>query len=410
MIWLNFINRVKEYEVAKNIIRERAGLKPLDRVVNILASMGIPLVPRENEDDEILNIPSFFELFYFRTYICDKLLENMEKIHNIGTPKTPLEEIELAKCKEEIDRLIENKNKNIVEYSKEMDDYILENNLVFDKLNKMNYHLTIIMIKDEFGKNPFKVFLTYTTPNVQIIINLNCRNKAEVYSLFRAFKDLKIKIYQCSINEYNNNYERDTWRSHGALLKEDDIYNSVNDYAFDLDRIIKENEEENFIHTIDGKKEIVNTTGIKDCLKTVVKSHFRDTDYADKFTDFEAAQLGSFLYTVMEYDYKKYTLLYTYLLLNIDKPMIKDFILQSVDDETKPYVLLDIVNEVKSKGEDGEDENELFAKEIKAKLKGLVYGKNYERLASVISIVESSFIAFATVDYIYDEMATNFTF
>ena len=412
-------NRVKEYEVAKNIIRERAGLKPLERVINILASMGIPLIPREDEDDEILNIPTFYELFYFRTYICDKLLENMEKISNIGTPKTPLEEIELAKCKEEIDKLIENKNKNIVEYNKEMDEYILENNLVFDKLNKMNYHLTIIMTKEEYSKNPLKLFLTFTTPNVQIeesedgkyvIINLNCRNKAEVYSLFRAFKELKIKIYQCSINEYNNNYERDTWRSHGALLKEDDIYNSVNDYAFDLDRIIKENKEENFINMIDGKKEIVNTTGIKDCLKTVVKSHFRDTDCEDKFTDFEAAQLGSFLYTVMEYDYKKYTLLYTYLLLNIDKPMIKNFLLQSVDDETKPYVLLDIVSEVKSKGEDGEDENELFTREITAKLKDLVNGKNYERLASVISIVESSFIAFTTVDYIYDDMATNFTF
>ena len=414
-----FKDRVKEYEKAKNIIRERAGLKPLERVTNVLLSMGIPLVPKDDEVNDLVNIPSFYELFYFRTYICDKLLENMEKIHSIGTPKTPLEEIEIAKCKEEIDIIIDKKNKNIVEYNKEMDDYILENNLIFDKLNKMNYHLTIIMDKKEFRKNPFKVFLTFTTPNVQIeeseknydymIINLDCRNKAEVYALFRGFRDLKIKMHQCSINEYNNKYERDTWRSHGALLKEDTIYESVNDYAFDLDRIIKDNEEENFIQVIDGKKEIVNTAGIKDCLKTVVKSRFRDTDYVDKITDFEAAQLGSFLYTVMEYDYKKYTLLYTYLLLNIDKPIVKNFILLNVDDERKAYSLLDVVNYAKSKGKDGDDENELFAKEIKVKLKELVENKNYEILSSVISIVELSFIAFTTVDYIYDKMVNEFT-
>ena len=410
-----FKDKMKEYEKAKNIIRERAGLEPLERVIDVLLAMGIPLVPKEEKDNDSINIPSFYELFYFRTYICDKLLENMEKIHNIGTPKTPLEEIELAKCKDNIDRIIANKNKNIVDYTKEMDDYILENNLVFDRLNKTNYHLTIIMDKKEFNKNPFKIFLTFTTPNVQIeeseknydymIVNLNCRNKAEVYALFRGFKELKIKIHQCSINEYNNDYERDTWRSHGALLKEDTIYESVNDYSFDLDKLIRDNEEENFIQMIDGKKEIVNTTGIKDCLKTVVKNRFRDTDYEDKFTDFEAAQLGSFLYTIMEYDYKRYTLLYTYLLLNIDNIIVENFLLQNVDDERKPYSLLDIVNYVKAKGKDEEDENELFTKEINAKLKELVDNKNYEILYSVISIVESSFIAFTTVDYIYDKMA-----
>lgn len=415
-----FKDRVEQYEVAKNIIRERAGLKPLERVTNVLLSMGIPLVPKDDEVSDLVNIPSFYELFYFRTYICDKLLENMEKIHSIGTPKTPLEEIELAKCKEEIDRIIENKNKNIVEYNKEMDDYILENNLIFDKLNEMNYHLTIIMDKKEFSKNPFKVFLTFTTPNVQIeeseknydymILNLDCRNKAEVYALFRGFKDLKIKIHQCSINEYNNNYERDTWRSHGALLKEDTIYESVNDYAFDLDKLIRDNEEENFIQVIDGKKEIVNTAGIKDCLKTVVKSRFRDTDYEDKFTDYEAARLGEFLYTIMEYDYKRYTLLYTYLLLNIDDKKVKEFLLLDVNDKNKPHLLLDIVLDLeKRKGSDDYNELDSIAEEIKVKLKELVDNKNYEVLSSVISIVESAFVGFATVNYIFDNITNVYT-
>lgn len=392
-----FKDRVEQYEVAKNIIRERAGLKPLERVTNVLLSMGIPLVPKDDEISDVVNIPSFYELFYFRTYICDKLLENMEKIHSIGTPKTPLEEIELAKCKEEIDRIIENKNKNIVEYSKEMDDYILENNLIFDKLNKMNYHLTIIMDKKEFNKNPFKVFLSFTTPNVQIeesedgkyvIINLNCRNKAEIYTLFRALKKYKLEFEELIVCAYvKEDAENRSFYSSRVSFDVDKVYELAEDYNFDIIKYMN--------------KKDCDFIGLRAIYRlTVPSSLFSFMSYGIYLSGLDMINLASTLYEIVEKNYKAYCVLFSYILLYKNEKNIRSFLkkISSNPDDSVRERVVKIVEAAEELGIFDVQDIELgyLSNMVNMKVRELILNNKYGELNDVIALVDNAYIGTMT--------------
>ena len=421
----------KEYQDAKNVIRERAGLNSLEVTIDSLLK------------EAIKNIPAFEENFYYRTYSCNELLNNMDKIKD---PDTSSEEIE--KCKDNIEKIIENRKANIALRD---DEYILDNNLIFDKLNRDIYYIEITMGKEEFIKNKTKVLRSFITSEViidyeahldYIDISFTCRNEAEVYSFFRILKEFDIKIQKCLIYKFNTEWKENISHidpntvkefpigsllanahtedmyiiaeedgkkvakllgSSIALLDEEIIYKLVNNCMLDFDKVLKERQKEKFTSEDNTKREIKSTNKIKTFLQDNLDAFFIDTEYEGKINEYEMTILAHSLYNMLGRNYRNYSIVYTYLLLNYDNENVKRLLLEENKEENLGKLLKDM---------NMSNENcDILIPEIREELEYLLTFKarlvgfnTCRKLDVLISTIETSFVSFSLVDYIFDQM------
>lgn len=320
-------------------------------------------------------------LFYYKTFLCNKLTDIMkgEKVSH-----------------KEVDRIINNKFNNVLEDKENMDKDILENNLFVSSNDDFLYTVNIEFeeeVYDEkfpyilagFSTNHTNVF--YKDPS-SVVITHNCRNKAEIYTVFRALKKYKLEFEELIICAYvKEDSENRNFFSSRVSFDVDKVYELADDYNFDIIKYMNKKDCE-FI----GLRAIYRLT--------VPWKLFSFMSYGIYLSGLDMINLASTLYEIVEKNYKAYCVLFSYILLYRNEKNIQAFLkkITSDPDESIRERVIKIVEAAEELGIFDIHDSELgyLSDMVNMKIRELILNDKYSELNDVIALVDSAYIGTMT--------------
>lgn len=320
-------------------------------------------------------------LFYYKTFLCNKLSEIMkgEKVSH-----------------SEVDKIINNKFNNVLEDKESMDKDILENNLFVSSNDDFLYTVNIEFEEEEHDEKfpyiiaGFSTRRTYAFYNgsSSVVITYNCRNKSEIYTLFRALKKYNLEFEELIVCAYvKEDSENRSFYSSRVSFDVDKVYELAEDYNFDIIKYMNKKDCE-FV----GLKAIYRLT--------VPSSLFSFMSYGIYISGLDMINLASTLYEIVEKNYKAYCVLFSYILLYKNEKNIRSFLkkISSNPDDSVRERVVKIVEAAEELGIFDVQDIELgyLSNMVNMKVRELILNNKYGELNDVIALVDNAYIGTMT--------------
>ncbi len=343
--------------------------------------------------------------------MCDKIGKLLSKIRLLDKDNKK----ERESLDNELNYLLDYKFSTGVKDKKDKENIVYENlairgNLMLSKSNEDSlYFVRLELNAEEFEKIINIVRLAYCTSNVGIAIKedkailvINCRSESEVYVIFRLISKYDIKFENLFINKFmKSTRSNQNVTTYGASFTKEIIEELLNS-DFSLDEAIMDNLYDSLV-VITNKGTELKLEALKNLAETPVK-HFADSNNLN--TSGEAfTSLAFSLYNVVDRDYSKYVILFTYTLLNTEDKKIKRLLdalsitfdpLERIEKIVEAFEKLDFVNP---------DLNfDAYKMNIQSKMKEAIEKEEFDNLNTIMDIVCSTFILCMTSVHVYNTL------
>ena len=414
--FIYYVNETRRYTVAKNLMKEKLGLKPVGHLSDLAEIMKEII---DEIDEENITHEHFFA---HRTTLVNKLDRNIRKGMDIYDEDMIEEEIkELKELKKENDELAESKLK--LEIKDGDIDEAVKGNLIIPENNLGSlYTVRFTMTREEFEKNPDIFRNAYCSANVASALSdekayliFNARSEGEIYIFLKLVVDEDINFEEMLIDKF---IKRAPFKympaSFGARFDKDIVKGLINNDTFPLDYTIMHYLNENFV-VMDNEGGIeLKLQGVQNLIDSPATIYSKKYDIEMNGQDFAAASFS--LHTVADKNYRNYAIMYTYILLNMDDKKVRKFFDASMirdDNREKTTRLLEALEELNFIHPDKVEYKDLI-KDINKKVSKIVKNEDYDVLNIIMDIVDSSFILCmasahvkATLDIIHSDKNHN---
>ena len=392
--FIYYVNETRKYTVAKNLMKEKLGLKPVGHLSD-LAEIMKEIIDEVNE--ETITHEHFFA---HRTTLVNNLDRNIRKGMDIYDEDTSEEEIkELKKLKKENDELAESKLKLEIKDG-DIDEAVKRNLIIPEDNNGSLYTVRFTMDREEFEKNPDIFRNAYCSSNIatalaedKAYLIFNARSEGEIYIFLKVVVDEDINFEEILIDKF---IKRAPFKyiptSFGARFDKDIVKGLINNDTFPLDYTIMNYLKENFV-VMDNEKDIeLKLQGVQNLIDSPATIYSKKYNIEMNGQDFAAASFS--LHTVADKNYRNYAIMYTYILLNMNDKKVRKFFDASMvrdDNRERTTRLIEALEELNFINPDEVEFKDLI-KDINKKVSLIVKNEDYDVLNMIMDIVDSSFI------------------